>query len=589
LRAALEPGSGIGGSRGVGKRRIFVVPVLALVIWLAPTAAAGGAQLEDVGDYSAPTYVTSDPDDHTRLFVVERAGRVMLDDLDDPAPPGIFLDLASEPAMVSCCERERGMFSMALPADFAETSRFYVAYSASDGDFQLDEYTASGSSASRSTRRPLLTIEHSSADFHYGGQLQFGPDGYLYVSTGAPEGATAQNPDSLQGKILRIDPLGDGETPYGIPSDNPFVDAPGLDEIWSIGLRNPWRFSFDRSTGALLIGDVGEHSWEEVDYEPASAGMGRGDNFGWYCREGLHPYIGCSGLFTDPIFEYPHPTDGFSSVTGGYVVRDPSVPDLLGRYVYADLGAGDLRSLEPALPAATDERSEGLSVPFPFSFGEDACARVYVALGSGPVQRLHGPTPSTCGVTWELSVGIAGSGSGRVFGPGIDCPGNCSESYDDGAFAILTPGADASSIFAGWEGCPAPDGSLCRVTMDSDRSVTANFARTSSCDGRPASMVGSDGGDALRGTSGRDVISALGGTDVVRALGGRDRICGGAGSDRILGGGGKDQLFGAKGPDLLKGGRGGDTLLGGGGRDRLLGGPGRDLLRGGAGLDRETP
>jgi hypothetical protein len=561
--------------------------MVGLAAWLTTAAPAVAAQLEDVGSFSQPIYVTSDPDDHTRLFVVERAGLIKLDDLDDPGPPVTFLDLAS---LVSCCEVERGLFSVAFPADFAETGRLYVYYTASDGDLQIDEFTASGDSADISTRRPLLTIEHSSSAFHNGGQLQFGPDGYLYLATGDPGGGS-QDVTNLYGKMLRIDPQGGGGDPYGIPPDNPFVGISGSDEIWSTGLRNPWRFSFDRSTGALLIGDVGQDSWEEVDYEPLSAGMGEGDNFGWHCREGLHPYAGCTGSFTDPIFEYPHPADDCASITGGYVVRDPSVPDLLGRYVYADLCAGDLRSLVPTLPAATDDRDEGLSVPFPFSFGEDACARVYVALGGGEVKRLTGPTPASC-VFRHLSVKIAGSGSGRVFGPGIDCPSDCDESYGDGVFAVLSATADPSSSFSGWTGCPQPDGARCDLPMDSDRTVTATFAASFAsirrCAGRQATQVGTSGRDILGGTRKRDVIAALGGRDVVRGLGARDRICGGAGADRILGGAGRDRLLGAGGSDLLKGGRARDTLKGGKGRDTLRGGPGKDRLRGGAGRDQET-
>ena len=424
---------------------------------------------------------------------------------------------------------------------------------------------------------------------HFGGQLQFGPDGYLYVSTGTFDGPMAQNLGSLQGKILRIDPL--GGNPYGIPGDNPFVGVSGLDEIWSYGFRNPWRFSFDRATGALLIGDVGESDWEEVDYEPVSAGMGRGDNFGWYCYEGTHDFLSASctgtGPYTWPIYEFPHPDPGFSSVTGGYVVRDPSVPDLLGRYVYSDYGEGVLHSLTPALPTATDERSEGLAASLPVSFGEDACARVYVVPRDGPVKRLHGPTPAVC-VFRGLSVGVAGSGSGRVFGPGIDCPGECAESYGDGTLAILTATPDAGSAFAGWEGCPGPDGISCTLTMDSDRTVKASFTKNPSCNGRPATLLGTKGSDVLRGTRKRDVILALGGSDVVRGLGAGDRICGGAGPDRIAGGRARDRLLGGAGRDLLKGGAAADTLKGGGGRDRLRGGPGRDRLRGGPGLDQVT-
>ena len=144
-----------------------------------------------------------------------------------------------------------------------------------------------------------------------------------------------------------------------MPSDNPFVGVPGRDEIWSSGLRNPWRFSFDRATGDLVITDVGQDAWEEVEYAPRSAGGGRGDNYGWSCREGPDPYTGCPGTFTDPAFVYPHFPTGCTAITGGYVVRDPGLPSLLGRYLYADFCQNMIRSLRagPAGGRATTASS----------------------------------------------------------------------------------------------------------------------------------------------------------------------------------------------------------------------------------------
>ena len=277
------------------------------------------------------------------------------------------------------------------------------------GDWHIDEFSANGDSADPASRREVLTVKYPPAQCHYGGQLQFGPDGYLYASTGdgGPQGdpdGNAQNLETLLGKILRIDPKGSAPGEYTVPADNPFTDTAGCtdgcDEIWSYGLRNPWRFSFDRLTGDLVIGDVGRSSWEEVDFE-TGPDPGRGDNFGWNCREGAHPGPGESspvcadraGTFTEPVFEYPHARPQPCSITGGYVVRDRALADLYGRYLYADFCIGELRSLNLGLPTASGDRSEGLSVPLVTSFGEDADCRIYVASFNGPVYRLTGGAP----------------------------------------------------------------------------------------------------------------------------------------------------------------------------------------------------
>jgi hypothetical protein len=245
--------------------------------------------------------------------------------------------------------------------------------------------------------------------------LQLGPDGHLYVSLGDGGGGgdplgSGQNTETLLGKILRIDPRPGQEPPYAIPAGNPFVGAPGRDEIWAHGLRNPWRLSFDRASGDIVIADVGQDSHEEIDFAPSPGGgvvSGAGANYGWNCREGFSAYssgCGSSGPFTDPVFDYPHedPGDGSAhgcSIIGGYVVRDHSVPDLYGRYVYTDFCTAEIRSL--ALPAsvpghASDDRGTGLEVADPTSFGEDSCGRVYVASNDGPVYRIEGGTPAVC-------------------------------------------------------------------------------------------------------------------------------------------------------------------------------------------------
>jgi glucose/arabinose dehydrogenase len=371
-----------------------------LVSTLVVPASADALSLQEVGNFDAPTYVTSHPSDSNRLFIVEQAGVIRLIDSGSTTE---FLNI--DPIVES--GGERGLLSMAFAPDYESSGLFYVFYTSSNdpgtgedetGDLKITEFD-SDESPIESTRRVVLTIEHSAQANHNGGQLQFGPDGYLYASTGDGGGAgdpdgDAQNTASLLGKILRIDPEGASPGEYTIPASNPFVGTGGADEIWSYGLRNPWRFSFDRLTGALTIGDVGQGSWEEIDYDPGP-GPGRDDNFGWNCREGMHdfstaPPCDDPPAFTEPVFEYANDSST-CAITGGYVVRDLGLGDLYARYVYADYCAGELRSLNLGLPTADDDRSEGLSVPFVTSFGEDADCRLYVVSQNGPVYRLTEP------------------------------------------------------------------------------------------------------------------------------------------------------------------------------------------------------
>jgi hypothetical protein len=368
-------------------------------------AAGAAAELEPVGDFSQPIFLTSDPANPNALFVVEREGRVVE---DVGGSRSVFADLT---ALVQCCESERGLLSIALAPDFDASGRFYAAYTgntlagSAKGDIHVDAFRREGGVL---VRQPIVTVGHDVNSNHNGGQLQFGPDGNLYISTGDGGGGgdpleSGQSLATQLGKILRVEP-------------GPNAEA----KIWSYGLRNPWRFSFDRANGAMVIADVGQGAHEEIDYAPSPApGVvgGDGNNYGWNCREGFSPYpepgascVGAGG-FTEPIFDYPHadPGDGTAhgcSITGGYVVRDPSLGNLYGRYVYADYCVGEIRSL--ALPAtvggiAGDDRSEGLGVVHPVSFGEDSCGRVYVVSQGGTVYRFVGAAPTSCGGAVVLS------------------------------------------------------------------------------------------------------------------------------------------------------------------------------------------
>jgi Glucose / Sorbosone dehydrogenase len=373
------------------RRTVQIAVLLACLASLGWGTVARAATLAPVGTFDEPVFVTSDPKDADRLLVAEREGSVIL---LKGSERRVYADLQP---LVQCCEGERGLLSILPASDFASSGRFFAAYTGEAsaggavGDIHLDSFRPNPVGGPP-LRQPILTIPHSSESNHNGGQLQ-SRDGYVYLSTGDgggtgdPEG-NAQDPTSLLGKIVRIDPA--------VGASSAFV--------WASGLRNPWRFSFDRLTGAMPIADVGQGRREEVNLGIAST------NYGWNCREGFEPYVGappeCTGRtgFTDPVFAYPHEDPGGDtafgcSITGGYVVRDQNLSDLYGRYVYADFCIGEVRSLVlPSAPGgrASGDRSEGLSVPKPVSFGEDSCGRVYVVSQAGTIFRLQGTGGGGC-------------------------------------------------------------------------------------------------------------------------------------------------------------------------------------------------
>ncbi len=376
---------------------------LALLLALA-TGSAGAASLETVGSgFVKPIFVTSDPVNPDRLFIVERRGTIQLLENGELKP---FADLSSRVSTTG----EGGLLSIALSPDFSTSGRLFVFYTGkeqSPPEIHVAEMVASGSSASLASLRNLLTIPHPGSSTHYGGQLQFGPEGNLFISTGDGGGVddpghNAQNISNQLGKILRINPNPSGSLPYTVPAGNPFAADPSADTIWNYGLRNPFRFSFDKLTGDLWIGDVGQNDWEEVDFA-AAPGLGAGANYGWSCREGedpnttSDPACGSAGPFVNPVFNYPNPAQG-CAIIGGYVARGPGLGDLYGRYVYGDLCSGNVRSFAPVNPGLTD-RYEGISVGELdlSSFGQDSCGRLYTVLESGTVGRIRGPEPAACG------------------------------------------------------------------------------------------------------------------------------------------------------------------------------------------------
>jgi glucose/arabinose dehydrogenase len=381
----------------------LTLSLAAFLLGLGAAGAAGAATLQPIGNFEQPIYVTSDPGNPEALFVVERGGRIV------KLQGGATTTFADISPVVST-GTEGGLLSIALSPDFDSSGRLYVYYTGTEqtpAEIHIAELRASGGTAPLSSLRDLLTIPHPGQINHYGGQLQLGPEGNLFISTGDGGGANdpagnAQNLNSLLGKVLRIDSDPGALRPYTVPVGNPFAARPApYDTIWSYGLRNPFRFSFDQLSGDLWIGDVGQSAREEVDYAVAP-GLGGGANYGWNCREGTvagsNPGAACgapASPFVDPVFDYPHPSGGCAAIIGGYVVRDASLGDLYGRYLYGDHCGGQLRSFSPANTYGTD-RSEGIGFAELDSFGQDSCGRIYAVSGNGTVSRLVGPTPAVC-------------------------------------------------------------------------------------------------------------------------------------------------------------------------------------------------
>ena len=335
-----------------------------------------------------PTYLTSPPSDD-RLFIVEKGGaiRVLKGSTVLETP---FLDLAGKVSTGA----EQGLLGLAFSPDYAVSGRFIVHYTDPSGASRVSIFRVSADPdrADPASESVVLVVSRPGTA-HNGGQVLFGPDGMLYIGLGDGgdfDGGRGQSLEDLLASILRID-VSSG-APYMVPPDNPFVGTQGArPEVWSYGLRNPWRFSFDRATGDLYVGDVGESSYEEVNYASAADGAGRGINYGWSRMEGRHCFRGegCdqTGL-TLPVLEYDH-SDG-CSVTGGYVYRGVAMPGLQGTYFYADYCGGWVRSLRMQGGVAVEEtdwsalRPEGLVT----SFGEDAAGELYLLTEEGGIFKI---------------------------------------------------------------------------------------------------------------------------------------------------------------------------------------------------------
>lgn len=379
-----------------------------------------------VAGLQRPVLVTAPPGDLQRLFVVQQTGQVRIV-RDGQLLPTPFLDLSGSPQL--SFGGERGLLGLAFHPDYAQNGRFYVFRNANPGGaIVVERYEVSSSDpdvADPASQSLVLTTPKPFGN-HNGGTVAFGPDGYLYVSIGDGGSSPpnwpldpfnhAQRGDSLLGKMLRLDV--DAASPYAIPSDNPFVQDPNVrDEIWAIGLRNPWRCSFDRLTGDLYIADVGGQN-EEVDFEPA--GFAGGRNYGWSCMAGT----ACTGLavcacngpdLTPPLHEYDLLFPAQQAIIGGYAYRGAAVPDLRGSYLFADYMTARIWSLQHDGTQVTQltERTAELVPPAPYSltgpcaFGEDGRGELYLCNLTGEVYRIVPTTPQQVGVT-PFGVGTPG-------------------------------------------------------------------------------------------------------------------------------------------------------------------------------------
>ena len=372
-----------------------------LLMTILPASVARGATTIGLplraSGLHALTQVMNAGDGSNRLFLVEKRGVVRVYQ-NGTVKAGSFLDLR---ALIGDSSGERGLLGLVFHPQFEINRRLYVYYTRTGGDIVVARLraNASGSWTSRSTLEPMLVIEHSAHSNHNGGGMAFGPDGYLYISTGDGGGAgdPGRNAQSktknLLGKILRINVGGSGSGPYrrySIPATNPFRGATsGLDEIWAYGLRNPWRISFDRVTGSLFIADVGQSRYEEIDREPAGYHGGR--NYGWNVMEGKHCYnatsCNTSGK-TLPVAEYGH-GNGNCSITGGYVYRGSAYPALSGLYVLADFCSGRFYTMPAGGSSLWMRRDMTLNVT---SFGESESGELYAVTINGRLYQVAAVT-----------------------------------------------------------------------------------------------------------------------------------------------------------------------------------------------------
>jgi glucose/arabinose dehydrogenase len=391
-------------SKGRGRRvtagAAGLLMAATLVVGLPPASSRAAITLglaAYTSGFTQPVAIANAGDGTDRLFVVEQGGRIRIISEAGTLLSTPFLDIQ---ARVSCCG-EQGLLGLAFHPSYRSNGRFYVYYTDTGGSLVIAEYRRSSTNANRAStkERRLLRIAHPDQANHNGGQLAFGPDGYLYIGTGDGGGGgdpneNGQKRTTLLGKILRIAPNVTSATPaYRIPSTNPWAKSTtSRREIWAYGLRNPWRFSFDRLAGSLWIADVGQNTYEEVNRSLRSAGGGRGANYGWDQYEALSCFEGpCTSTGkTFPLASYTHGTNG-CSVTGGYVYRGSRHPVLAGRYLFGDYCTGRIWAVAAAGAARQKPvllRDTALQIS---AFGEGETGELYVVdYAAGRVYRITG-------------------------------------------------------------------------------------------------------------------------------------------------------------------------------------------------------
>ncbi|HXG79478.1 MAG TPA: PQQ-dependent sugar dehydrogenase, partial [Methyloceanibacter sp.] len=501
-----------------------------------------------------PVFAGAPEGDLNRLFVVEKGGLIKIVNLaTHKVLPTPFLNLTSDVST----QGERGLLGLAFDPDFDQNGFIYVNLTNNDGDTEIRRYTVSANDpnrASLASETLILRVDQPNFANHKAGWIGFGPDGYLYIPLGDGGGAgdpneNAQNIDSLLGKVLRIDVHGDdfpadNSRNYAIPADNMFVGEAGADEIWALGLRNPYRDSFDRATGTFFIADVGQNAFEEIDLGAAGA------NYGWDAFEGPNPFdptpLG-GGTLTDPIHSYSHSVGNV--VIGGYAYRGSS-DSAQGQYFFADLGAGKLFKLHfngtswDTANITSLLRTNRGSIDALSSFGEDGAGNLYVTdLADGEVFRLTpvGPSPDT----GDTLRGLAGDdmifggtgddhlnggegadylngGAGFDFAHYDDATGAVTVSLDNGAINTGEAAGDLLVLIEGVAGSAFNDTIVGRNTVNGVNGVTVNDV-----------LLGGSGDDTLNGLGGNDVLNGGSGADTLIGAKGRDMLIGGSEADRF--------------------------------------------------------
>jgi Ca2+-binding RTX toxin-like protein len=557
---------------------------------------------------SQPLFATAAPGDPGRLFIVEKTGLIKILDLATQQVQSTpFLNVAS----AISASGEQGLLGLAFDPNFATNGFFYVNLINTAGDTEIRRYQVSATNpnqADPASATIVITVDQPAGRTnHKAGWLGFGPDGYLYAAlgdgggSGDPDG-NGQDIDTLLGKILRLDIASDGfpndpTRNYRIPSDNPFVGVAGADEIWALGLRNPWRSSFDRGMENFYIADVGQGRWEEVNLGE------KGGNYGWNVFEGPDGFVPgtpTGGTAIPPIHSYSHAVG--RSITGGYVYRGES-EGLQGHYFFADFVDSKLFTLhfENNAWVATDRTAQIMadfgSINSPSSFAEDGRGNLYIIDFGGEIFRLT-PVVVSADEADDLSGNggddmlFGGSGNDTLrggIGDDVLQGGNGSDTLMGDAGNDLMIGGPGNDIYFvdGAADLVVEDGGEGSDTVWSSLGhyVLAGNVETLRLTTPGATGIGNVLDNAIYGTTGNETLLGGGGNDVIVGGGGNDLSYGGAGNEYLYGGTGNDTGYGGTGIDVFVLGDGNDTGIGEDDQDYLYGGAGNDQLYGGAGVD----